>query len=68
MRRKDVDDVAANGNFSRFLDERHALVADTHETGDEQIAVERLTDRSERAARDVTMIGASPRSSSGRVH
>jgi hypothetical protein len=43
--REDVDDVAPHRDLARLLDERHALVADPDEAGDEAVAVERLAHR-----------------------
>ena len=45
MRREDVDDVAADRDLARFLDERHPLVSDSDELCDECVAVEGLSDR-----------------------
>lgn len=42
--REDVEDVAAYRNFPRFFDKRHALVAETDEAGDQDVAIDFLAD------------------------
>ena len=40
LRREDIDDVAADRDFARLLDQRHSLIADADQPRDEQVPVE----------------------------
>ena len=45
MRREDVDDVAADGDFTGLLHEGHALIAEGDELDEQLVPVDLLSDR-----------------------